>query len=42
MTSADNAHMIRVNEAIGYRTVRTQVSVKQDVEVLAAHPRVLG
>ncbi|CCH33426.1 hypothetical protein BN6_61750 [Saccharothrix espanaensis DSM 44229] len=41
-TSADNAHMIRVNEAIGYRTVRTQVSVKQDVTVLTAHPRVLG
>ncbi|ONI90886.1 hypothetical protein ALI22I_10600 [Saccharothrix sp. ALI-22-I] len=41
-TSADNTHMIRVNEAIGYRTVRTQVSVKQDVTVLAAHPRVLG
>lgn len=41
-TSADNAHMIRVNEAIGYRTARTQVSVKQDVAALAVHPKVLG
>ena len=39
-TSADNEHMIQVNEAIGYRTVRTLVSVKQDVTVLAAHQRV--
>ncbi|WP_447007174.1 GNAT family N-acetyltransferase [Saccharothrix isguenensis] len=41
-TSADNAHMIRVNETIGYRTVRTQVSVKQDIGVLASHPRVIA
>ncbi|MFD1151160.1 GNAT family N-acetyltransferase [Saccharothrix hoggarensis] len=41
-TSADNTHMIRVNEAIGYRTVRTLVSVKQDVAVLASHPGVRG